>query len=120
MTIFAAPDDGYEFDYWEVASGGIELADADAATTTFVMGSAQPHVVAHFKKVAAPTPAPEQTPAAPASPVTPASDKSGVKTAKKTGPAVPETGDPSAVVAPLALAGTAAIAAAALRRRRED
>ena len=120
VTIFAAPDDGYEFDYWEVASGGIELADADAATTTFVMGSAQPHVVAHFKKVAAPTPAPEQTPAAPASPVTPASDKSGVKTAKKTGPAVPETGDPSAVVAPLALAGTAAIAAAALRRRRED
>lgn len=120
VTIFAAPDDGYEFDYWEVASGGIELADAGAATTTFVMGSAQPHVVAHFKKVAAPTPAPEQTPAAPASPVTPASDKSGVKTAKKTGPAVPETGDPSAVVAPLALAGTAAIAAAALRRRRED
>lgn len=120
VTIFAAPDDGYEFDYWEVASGGIELADADAATTTFVMGSAQPHFVAHFKKVAAPTPAPDQTPAGPASSVTPASDDSGVKTAKKTGPAVPETGDPSAAVAPVALVGAAAIAVAALRRRRED
>lgn len=120
VTISATPDDGYEFDYWEVASGDIELADADAATTTFVMGSTQPHAVAHFKKVAAPTPAPEQTPAGPASPVTPASDDSGVKTAKKTGPAVPETGDPTAAAAPFALAGTAAIAAAALRRRRED
>lgn len=120
VTIFATPDDGYEFDYWEVASGDIELAAADAATTTFVMGSAQPHAVAHFKKVASPAPTPDQTPAGPASSVTPASNDSGVKTAKKTGPAVPETGDPSAVVAPLALAGTAAIAAAALRRRREE
>lgn len=120
VTIFAAPDDGYEFDYWEVASGDIELADADAATTTFVMGSAQPHAVAHFKKVASPTPTPDQTPAGPASSVTPASNDSGVKAAKKTGPAVPETGDPSAVVVPLALAGTATIAAAALRRRREE
>lgn len=120
VTIFAAPDDGYEFDYWEVASGDIELADADAATTTFVMGSAQPHAVAHFKKAAAPTPAPDQTPAGPASSVTPASDKSGAATSKKSGSAVPETGDPSAVVAPVALAGAAAIAAAALRRRRED
>lgn len=120
VTIFATPDDGYEFDYWEVASGDIELADANAATTSFVMGSAQPHAVAHFKKVAAPTPAPDQTPAGPASSVTPASDKSGVAASKKSGPAVPETGDPSAVVAPLALAGTAVIAAAALRRRRED
>ena len=120
VTIFATPDDGYEFDYWEVASGDIELAAADAATTTFVMGSTQPHAVAHFKKVAAPTPAPEQTPAAPASPVTPTSDKSVVAASKKSGPAVPETGDPTADVAPLALAGTAVIAAAALRRRRED
>ena len=84
------------------------------------MGSAQPHAVAHFKKVAAPTPVPDQTPEGPASSVTPASDDSGVKTAKKTGPAVPETGDPTAAVAPFALAGAAAIAAAALRRRRED
>ena len=120
VTIFATPNDGYEFDYWEVASGDIELAAADAATTTFVMGSAQPHAVAHFKKVAAPTPAPEQTPAAPASPMTPTSDKSGVAASKKSGPAVPETGDPTAAVAPFALAGAAAIAAAALRRRRED
>lgn len=120
VTIFATPDDGYEFDYWEVASGDIELADACAATTTFVMGSTQPHAVAHFKKVAAPTPAPEQTPAAPASPVTPASDKSDVAASKKSAPAVPETGDPTAAVAPFALAGAAAIAAAALRRRRED
>ena len=120
VTIFAAPDDGYEFDYWEVASGDIELVDADAATTTFVMGSAQPHAVAHFKKVAAPTPAPDQTPAGPASPVTPASDKSGAAASKKSGSAVPETGDPSDAVAPVALAGAAAIAAAALRRRRED
>lgn len=120
VTIFATPDDGYEFDYWEVASGDIELAAADAATTTFVMGSTQPHAVAHFKKVAAPTPVPDQTPAGPASSVTPASDKSGVAASKKSGPAVPETGDPTAVVAPFALAGAAAIAAAALRRRRED
>ena len=121
VTISATPDDGYEFDHWEVASGDIELADAQAATTTFVMGGAQPHAVAHFKKVAAPTPAPDQTPAGPASPVTPARDDSGVKTAKKTaGTVVPETGDPSAAVAPVALAGAAAIAAAALRRRRED
>lgn len=120
VTIFATPDDGYEFDYWEVASGDIELAAADAATTTFVMGSTQPHAVAHFKKVAAPTPVPDQTPAGPALSVTPASEKSGVAASKKSGPAVPETGDPSAVVAPVALAGAAAIAAAALRRRRED
>ena len=120
VTIFATPDDGYEFDYWEVASGDIELAAADAATTTFVMGSTQPHAVAHFKKASAPTPVPDQTPAGPASSVTPASDKSGVAASKKSGPAVPETGDPSAAVAPFALAGAAAIAAAALRRRRED
>lgn len=120
VTIFATPDDGYEFDYWEVASGDIDLADAAAATTTFVMGSTQPHAVAHFKKVAAPTPLPDQKPAGPASSVTQASDKSGVAASKKSGPTVPETGDPSAVVAPVALAGAAAIAAAALRRRRED
>ena len=121
VTIFATPDDGYEFDYWEVASGGIELVDAQAAITTFVMGNAQPHAVAHFKKVADPTPAPDQTPAAPASPVTPERDDSGVKAAKKSGDtAVPKTGDPSADIAPLALAGAAAIAAAALRRRREE
>ena len=121
VTIFATPDDGYEFDYWEVASGGIELVDAQAATTTFVMGNAQPHAVAHFKKVADPTPAPDQKPAAPASPVTPERDDSGVKAAKKSGDtAVPKTGDPSADIAPLALAGAAAIAAAALRRRREE
>ena len=120
VTIFATPDDGYGFDYWEVASGDIELADARAATTTFVMGSAQPHAVAHFKKVTAPTPVPDQTPAGPASSVTPASDKSGVAASKKSAPAVPETGDPTAAVAPVALAGAAAIAAAALRRRRED
>jgi len=44
-----------------------------------------------------------------------------VKAAKKSGDtAVPKTGDPSADIAPLALAGAAAIAAAALRRRREE
>ena len=74
--------EGDEFDYWEVASGDIELANACAATTTFVMGSTQPHAVAHFKKVAAPTPVPDQTPAGPASSVTPASDKSGVAASK--------------------------------------
>ena len=52
--------------------------------------------------------------------MTPTSDKSVVAASKKSGPAVPETGDPTAAVASVALAGAAAIAAAALRRRRED
>lgn len=49
VTLTATPKDGYEFDKWEVISGGAELADATAATTAFAMPKADVEVKAVFQ-----------------------------------------------------------------------
>ena len=48
LTANAAPS-GKVFDKWEVVSGGITLADANSATTTFTMGSENVKVRATYK-----------------------------------------------------------------------
>lgn len=133
VTIAATPDEGYEFDYWEVQSGDIELADASAATTTFVLGSTQPHVIAHFKKVVKPTPTEPTTPTDPTKPTDKtdktdngnsskiaASANKGTES-KKDASKLAGTGDHAIVFAPIAAAGViiACIGAALLRRRRQ-
>lgn len=136
VTITATPDEGYEFDHWEVQSGDIELADASAATTTFVLGSTQPHVIAHFKKVVKPTPTEPTDPTTPTDPTKPTdkTDKTdngnSSKTAasankgtesKKDASKLAGTGDHAIVFAPIAAVGViiACIGAALLRRRRQ-
>lgn len=136
VTITATPDEGYEFDHWEVQSGDIELADASAATTTFVLGSTQPHVIAHFKKVMKPTPTEPTDPTTPTNPTKPTdkTDKTdngnSSKTAasankgtesKKDASKLAGTGDHAIVFAPIAAVGViiACIGAALLRRRRQ-
>ncbi len=52
ITASAAPE-GKAFDKWEVVKGGITLADASAATTTFVMGDADVEVKAMYKDLPA-------------------------------------------------------------------
>ena len=44
MTLSATPAEGYEFDAWEVVSGGVEIAD-----DKFVIGDAAVAVKATFK-----------------------------------------------------------------------
>ncbi len=39
------------FDYWEVVSGGVTLADPKAKKTTFTMPADDVHLIAHFKSV---------------------------------------------------------------------
>ena len=124
VTITATPDEGYEFDYWEVQSGDIELADASAATTTFVLGNTQPHVIAHFKKVVKPTPT-EPTDKTDKtdngnSSKTAASANKGTES-KKGASKLAGTGDHAIVFAPIAAAGViiACIGAALLRRRSQ-
>lgn len=51
ITIIAAPDEGKEFDKWEVVSGGVTLANANSATTTFVMGNSNVEIKAVYKTV---------------------------------------------------------------------
>ena len=52
ITITAAPAaTGYEFDKWVVTAGGVTLADATAATTTFTMGTEGVAVKATYKKI---------------------------------------------------------------------
>ena len=48
LTVGAAPS-GKVFDKWEVVSGGITLADANSATTTFVMPASAVSVKATYK-----------------------------------------------------------------------
>lgn len=124
VTITATPDEGYEFDYWEVQSGDIELADASAATITFVLGNTQPHVIAHFKKVVKPTPT-EPTDKTDKtdngnSSKTAASANKGTES-KKGASKLAGTGDHAIVFAPIAAAGViiACIGAALLRRRSQ-
>ena len=65
----AAPS-GQEFDTWTVVSGGVTLASATNATTTFVMPASAVEVTATYKNKASepnpPAPAPEPTPNPPA------------------------------------------------------
>ena len=60
LTANAAPS-GKIFDKWEVVSGGITLADANSATTTFTMPASAVSVKATYKN-APPTPPPTPTP----------------------------------------------------------
>ena len=48
LTAGAAPS-GKVFDKWEVVSGGITLADANSATTTFTMPASAVSVKATYK-----------------------------------------------------------------------
>ena len=67
ITADAAPS-GQEFDKWTVVSGGVTLASATNATTTFEMPASAVEVTATYKNKAsepnppAPTPAPEPAP----------------------------------------------------------
>lgn len=49
ITIIAEIPEGKEFEKWVVVSGGVTLADANSATTTFVMGSSSVEIKATFK-----------------------------------------------------------------------
>ena len=49
VTLTATPNSGYVFDKWEVVSGGITLADANSATTTFTMPASAVSVKATYK-----------------------------------------------------------------------
>ncbi len=51
VTITATPDEHYQFKAWEVVSGGVTVADADDAETTFTMGLEPVSVKANFEKV---------------------------------------------------------------------
>jgi hypothetical protein len=59
ITLTATPDEGYIFKEWKVVKGGVKLADAKSATTTFTIGTADVEVKAIF--AAKPTPAPQVT-----------------------------------------------------------
>ena len=65
ITADAAPS-GQEFDTWTVVSGGVTLASAISATTTFKMPASAVEVTATYKNKASepnpPAPAPEPTP----------------------------------------------------------
>ena len=61
LTAGAAPS-GKVFDKWEVVSGGITLADANSATTTFTMPASAVSVKATYKNAPhTPTPTPTHT-----------------------------------------------------------
>jgi hypothetical protein len=49
VTIAAKPAEGYVFDRWTTENGDVVFADAQAATTTFVMPSADVEIEATFK-----------------------------------------------------------------------
>ena len=51
VTLTATPDEGYLFQEWQVVSGGVTLADAKSATTTFVVGEANVEIKAIFEAV---------------------------------------------------------------------
>lgn len=117
VTIAATPGDGYEFDYWEVLAGDVVLADARSQTTTFAMGTEQPTIKAHFKAKKAT-----------AFLTGNAEAKDGAQAAEKNGVAkqgdLAQTGDQSVNVLPIAVAGVAVVAVAAVctaiwKRRRK-
>ena len=131
VTVKADAVEGYSFDHWVVLSGGIELASATDATTTFTMGDSAVQLQAVFKKSATPEPAPSD-PSKPGNPSKPngkADNGNGAKTANTTKSAdttksdtkLANTGDRMGICAPTAVAGIlfAGIGTALLRRRRQ-
>ncbi len=107
VTLKAKARDGYEFDYWEIVSGDVTLADARSAETTFLMGKESPVIKAHFKK-AGPQGANSSN------------SKNGSKNqasadAQKDarGAKAPQTGDVVNTIVPVAVAVVAAIAVVA-------
>lgn len=122
VTVKATASDGYTFEGWEVQTGGVELADASAAETTFVMGDSEVQLVAVFKKNATPAPAAPTT--KPSEPTKPSGDQKPSDAKKDSEAGMPETGDQSVSAAPIAVLGATAVAAAALaaaeRRRRQN
>ena len=50
VSLTATPKAGYEFDKWEVVSGGAKLANMTSASTTFTMPKANVEVKATFKQ----------------------------------------------------------------------
>ena len=60
VTLTAVANSGYQFKEWQVVSGGVTIADAKSATTTFVVGEADVEIKAIFE--AAPTPEPTKDP----------------------------------------------------------
>ena len=50
ITLTATPSDEYVFDYWEVISGGVDLADPSSAETTFVTNGNDVIVKPHFSR----------------------------------------------------------------------
>ncbi|MCQ2458717.1 MAG: bacterial Ig-like domain-containing protein, partial [Clostridia bacterium] len=51
VTLTAVPADGYEFDHWEVLSGGVTVTDDQ-----FTLGTADAEIKACFKEIIPPTP----------------------------------------------------------------
>ena len=56
VTVTATPNEGYKFAGWEVVSGGVTLADAASATTTFVIGTENVEIKANFEEIKEPEP----------------------------------------------------------------
>ncbi len=118
IKLVATASDGYVFGGWEVVSGDIKIADANAAETSFVLGEDAPVINAVFKKAATPAPADnsnnkkQQAEAAKA-----AKAAEAAKAAKAN---TPETGDVINAYASVAVGVAAAIviAGAILVKRR--
>ena len=53
ISITATPSDNYQFDHWEVVSGGVNLADASSQTTTFDIVDSDVTIKAHFEEIPA-------------------------------------------------------------------
>ena len=56
VTLTAAPNSGYQFKEWQVVSGGVSLANANAASTSFTMPGAAVEVKAIFELQTTPPP----------------------------------------------------------------
>jgi len=51
VTITATPNEGYKFAGWEVVTGGVTLADASSANTSFTIGTSNVEVKANFELI---------------------------------------------------------------------
>ncbi len=109
IKLVATASDGYVFSGWEVVSGDIKIADANAAETSFVLGEDAPVINAVFKKAATPAPADNSN-----------NKKQQAEAAKAAEANTPETGDVINAYAPVAVGVAAAIviAGAILVKRR--
>ncbi|MBR1861415.1 MAG: LysM peptidoglycan-binding domain-containing protein [Lachnospiraceae bacterium] len=59
ITLTATPNSGYAFKEWQVTSGGVTLADANTATTTFDIGTENVTIKAIFEEMSGGNPTPE-------------------------------------------------------------